>query len=77
MFVFKLPRVHTLNIVTGQQPFHIRIDFAVAQVPKLDRQRAAEMPQEPHVYPDAGKVLEATAGDDDAAVNWISPARWF
>ena len=51
-----------------KQSFHVRIHLGVTEVPKLDRERTAEMPQQIHVDPNARKVLEPTPGDDDATL---------
>jgi hypothetical protein len=60
-----------------EQPLHIGIHFGVPQVPKLDRERAAEMPKQIHVDPYAWKVLETSPGDDDSALLGVSDTTRF
>jgi hypothetical protein len=59
-----------------QEPAQVGIDLALAQMPELDRQLAAEVPDQVDVDPDAGEVLQPAAGDDDAAFLGVGmPAR--
>jgi hypothetical protein len=69
-----LSGVDALNTQGFEQSLHVGIHLGVPQVPKLDRERAAEMPKQIHVDPYAWKVLETSPGDDDAAFLGVSDA---
>ncbi|GIW90464.1 MAG: hypothetical protein KatS3mg109_0896 [Pirellulaceae bacterium] len=76
MFFLQLSRVNTFDAEGLQEPAHIRVALAVAQVPELDGKLAAEMPDQIDAHPDAGEVLQSAAGDDDAALLGVGvPAR--
>jgi len=55
-----------------EQSLHVGIHLGVPQVPKLDRERAAEMPKQIHVDPHARKVFESSTSDDDSAFLGVS-----
>jgi hypothetical protein len=52
-----LSGIDAFNTQWFEKAFHVGIHFGVPQVPKLDRERAAKMPEQIHVDPNTREVL--------------------
>ena len=52
-----LSSIDALDTQRLKHPLHVGIHLGVPEVPELDRERAAKMPNQIHIDPNAWKVL--------------------